>query len=68
MGCRSARAVASAAWYGVAAMTAIATLVSFQLQPKLAQSFVDMPFGTSSLPWRWLASPPSGCFIENGAN
>jgi cytochrome d ubiquinol oxidase subunit II len=40
-----ARNVASAAWYGVAAMTAIATLVSFQLQPKLAQSFVDMPFG-----------------------
>jgi len=40
-----ARAVASAAWYGVAALTAIATLVSFQLQPKLAQSFVDLPFG-----------------------
>jgi cytochrome d ubiquinol oxidase subunit II len=37
--------VASAAWYAVALLTVIATIVSFQIQPKLAQSFAEMPFG-----------------------
>lgn len=40
-----ARALASPAWYGVAAMTLIATIASFRLQPKLAQSFSEMPLG-----------------------
>lgn len=40
-----ARSAASLAWYGVAAMTVIATAVSFRVQPKLARSFAELPFG-----------------------
>jgi cytochrome d ubiquinol oxidase subunit II len=37
--------VAKAAWYGVATLMAVTTWVSFQIQPHLAKSFAEMPFG-----------------------
>lgn len=42
---RRARSVANVAWLGVAALTAIVTIVSFRIQPHLASSFERMPAG-----------------------
>lgn len=40
-----ARRIARLAWYATAAFTVLVTIVSFQIQPKLAGSFSSMPFG-----------------------
>ena len=40
-----ARALARLAWFGVALLTIVVTVFSFQLQPRLADSFHAMPFG-----------------------
>ncbi len=40
-----ARAIARMAWYGVAALTVIVTMVSFRIQPHLSESFVKWPIG-----------------------
>jgi cytochrome d ubiquinol oxidase subunit II len=40
-----ARRTAFTAWIGVVALTVIATIASFSIQPKLAESFATMPFG-----------------------
>jgi cytochrome bd ubiquinol oxidase subunit II len=40
-----AQKVASLAWYAVAALTVIVTLVSRQVQPHIAQSFEQLPIG-----------------------
>jgi cytochrome d ubiquinol oxidase subunit II len=40
-----ARNIANVAWYGVVALTVLVTLVSFSIQPHLARSFSEMPFG-----------------------
>jgi cytochrome d ubiquinol oxidase subunit II len=40
-----ARRTAFVAWTGVAALTVVATIASFSIQPKLGRSFAEMPAG-----------------------
>lgn len=40
-----ARSIARTAWIGVAVLTVITTMVSFQVQPHLSESFASMPLG-----------------------
>lgn len=40
-----ARRIVNIAWVAVAALTVIVTIVSFQVQPHLSESFATMPFG-----------------------
>ncbi|MCL4842928.1 MAG: cytochrome d ubiquinol oxidase subunit II [Bryobacteraceae bacterium] len=40
-----ARSVARFAWIGVAALTVLVTIISFQIQPHLATSFQNLPLG-----------------------
>lgn len=42
---RRARHIAGIAWMGVAALTVIVTIVSFQIQPHLSESFAAAPVG-----------------------
>jgi cytochrome d ubiquinol oxidase subunit II len=42
---RRAGAIARGAWYAVAALTVVVTVVSFQIQPRLAASFAERPAG-----------------------